>query len=211
MHTSECEKGQHVNGIVALLYKRNMDAMNTILVKNMVCSRCVMVVNQLLQEIGVKDFQVDLGRVVFDSPLTADQRITFQHKLEEVGFEILTSEEDQTIERIKALLRKQVENVNRPNDVGLKELISREFPKNYKQLSTLFSESEGKTMERYFIELKIEKVKEYIKYEKLSISEISYELGYSSPQHLSKQFKQITGMTTSAFRKTGDRKKLDNL
>ncbi|NVK63355.1 MAG: helix-turn-helix domain-containing protein [Flavobacteriales bacterium] len=185
--------------------------MNTILVKNMVCSRCVMVVNQLLQEIGVKDFQVDLGRVVFDSPLTADQRITFQHKLEEVGFEILTSEEDQTIERIKALLRKQVENVNRPNDVGLKELISREFPKNYKQLSTLFSESEGKTMERYFIELKIEKVKEYIKYEKLSISEISYELGYSSPQHLSKQFKQITGMTTSAFRKTGDRKKLDNL
>ncbi len=211
MHTSECEKWQHVNEAVALLYKRNMDAMNTILVKNMVCSRCVMVVNQLLQEMGVKDFQVDLGRVVFNSPLTADQRTTFQHKLEEVGFEILTSEEDQTIERIKALLRKQVENVNRPNDGGLKELISREFPKNYKQLSTLFSESEGKTMERYFIELKIEKVKEYIKYDKLSISEISYELGYSSPQHLSKQFKQITGMTTSAFRKTGDRKKLDNL
>jgi AraC-like DNA-binding protein len=170
-----------------------------------------MVVKQLIQELGVEDFEVHLGRVTFDLPLTDNQTLELRQKLEEVGFEILTSEEDQTIERIKTLLRKQVEGNNQSSDVGLKELVSSEFSKNYNQLSTLFSESEGKTMERFLIELKIEKVKEYIKYDKLSISEISYEMGYSSPQHLSRQFKQITGMTTSAFRKSGVRKKLDTI
>ena len=170
-----------------------------------------MVVKQLIQELGVDDFEVHLGRVTFDLPLTDNQTLELRQKLEEVGFEILTSEEDQTIERIKTLLRKQVEGNNQSSDVGLKELVSSEFSKNYNQLSTLFSESEGKTMERFLIELKIEKVKEYIKYDKLSISEISYEMGYSSPQHLSRQFKQITGMTTSAFRKSGVRKKLDTI
>lgn len=188
-----------------------MDAMNTILVKNMVCSRCIMVVKQLIQEMGLEDFEVHLGRATFDLPLTENQMLELRQKLEEVGFEILTSEEDQTIEQIKTLLRKQVEGNHRSSDVGLKELVSSEFSKNYNQLSTLFSESEGKTMERFLIELKIEKVKEFIKYDKLSISEISYELGYSSPQHLSRQFKQITGMTTSAFRKSGVRKKLDTI
>jgi len=185
--------------------------MKTLLIKNMVCSRCIMVVKQLIDELGIEAFQVHLGRVEFDQDLTTDQVNAFEKKLEEVGFEILTSEEDQTIERIKTILRKHVESKKQQNDLGLKELITQEFSKNYNQLSSLFSESEGKTMERYFIELRIEKVKEFIKYDKLSISEVSYELGYSSPQHLSKQFKQITGMTTSEFRKGGVRRKLDNI
>ncbi len=185
--------------------------METLLIKNMVCSRCIMVVDQLIRETGIEGYEVHLGRVVVEDQLSQEQKTDFKNKLEEVGFELLSNEEDQTIERIKTLLREQIEKEDRFNNLSLKEIISQAFPKNYNQLSTLFSESEGKTMERYFIELKIEKVKEHIKYDQLSISEISYELGYSSPQHLSKQFKQITGMTTSEFRKSGVRKKLDNL
>lgn len=185
--------------------------METLLIKNMVCSRCIMVVDQLIRETGVEGHEVHLGRVVVENPLSEGQLSDFKHKLEDVGFELLSNEEDQIIERIKTLLREQIETEAQFKNVSLKEIISRAFPRNYNQLSTLFSESEGKTMERYFIELKIEKVKEHIKYDQLSISEISYELGYSSPQHLSKQFKQITGMTTSEFRKSGIRKKLDNL
>lgn len=185
--------------------------METLLIKNMVCSRCIMVVDQLIRETGVEGYEVHLGRVVVENPLSEGQLSDFKQKLEDVGFELLSNEEDQIIERIKTLLREQIETEARFKNVSLKEIISRAFPKNYNQLSTLFSESEGKTMERYFIELKIEKVKEHIKYDQLSISEISYELGYSSPQHLSKQFKQITGMTTSEFRKSGIRRKLDNL
>ena len=82
---------------------------------------------------------------------------------------------------------------------------------NYGKLSKLFSSIKGQTIERYFIELKIEKVKELIRYDEWSISQIAYELNYSTPQHLSRQFKQITGMTTTQFKKNGKRTELDKI
>lgn len=177
--------------------------METIFIKNMVCSRCIMVVNQILSKLKLTNSQVFLGSIVFDNSLSDEALSSLKNELEKVGFELLTKDEDQIIETIKRILRNQVNSKDGLQEVSLSRLISNELPKNYHQLSKLFSASQGKTIERFFIELKIEKVMELIKYDKLSISEISYVLGYSSPQHLSKQFKQITGMTTSEFKKRG--------
>lgn len=185
--------------------------METIFIKNMVCSRCIMVVNQILSKLKLTYSQVYLGSIAFDKSLSDEAFLSLKIELEKVGFEILTKEEDRIIENIKRLLRNQVNNIDGLQELSLSEFISNELPKNYHHLSKLFSASQGKTIERYFIELKIEKVMELIKYNKLSISEISYALGYSSPQHLSRQFKHITGMTTSEFKKQGNRTKLDTI
>lgn len=185
--------------------------METVFIKNMVCSRCNLVVNQILEELELSKYKIQLGKVDFENELSNEKKEALQRKLEKVGFELLSSEEDKIIERIKSILRIRVDTRKNLEGVQLSEFVSTEFSKNYNALSKLFSSSEGKTIERFFIELKIEKCKELIKYEKLSVSEISYELGYSSPQHLAKQFKQITGMTTSEFRKSGVRSKLDTI
>lgn len=185
--------------------------METIFIKNMVCSRCIMVVNQILSKLKLTNSQVFLGSIAFDKSLTDEALLSLKIELEKVGFELLTKDEDQIIETIKRILRNQVNSKDGFHEVSLSRLISNELPKNYHQLSKLFSTSQGKTIERYFIELKVEKVMELIKYDNLSISEISYALGYSSPQHLSKQFKQITGMTTSEFKRDGKRTKLDTI
>lgn len=185
--------------------------METLQVKNMVCQRCVLVVEQILSALVLKNAQVELGKINLAKELEAVQKKLLKEQLELVGFELLTNDEEVLIEEIKTSIIEFVSSPKHLNKCNLSDYLKENIGRNYTYLSKLFSAYQGKTIERYFIEIKIEKAKELIKYGKLNTTEISYELGYSSPQHLSRQFKQITGMTTSDFKKNGARMKLDKI
>ena len=185
----------------------------TVYVKNMVCNRCVMVVRQEFEKTGIKPDDVILGEVKLPGPLTDIQFKDLSNKLIELGFEILDNKNQRLIEKIKGLLIAQAQGGDIKEHFSLTEFLTNKLNKEYTQLSRLFSEVEGITIEQFFILQKIEKVKEWLVYDELSLSEISYKLGYSSVAHLSAQFKKITGLTPSEFKKIGAirRASLDNI
>lgn len=172
-----------------------------------------MVVKQEFEKAGIKPDDVILGEVKLPNPLTDIQFHDLSNKLNELGFEILDNKNRKLIEKIKNLLIAKVQGGNIEEHFSLIEFITGKLNKEYTQLSRLFSEVEGITIEQFFILQKIEKVKEWLVYDELSLSEISYKLGYSSVAHLSAQFKKMTGLTPSEFKKIGAirRASLDSL
>ncbi|EON75565.1 hypothetical protein ADIS_3968 [Lunatimonas lonarensis] len=187
--------------------------MQVLAVKNMVCTRCILAVQQLLVREGISGAEVELGRVVLRDPLTSDSEVRVARELEKLGFELLRSKEAKRIESIKNLLVELVHSGDVPASFSLSAFLSQGVGEDYATLSHLFSSTEGITIEKYFIQLKIEKVKEWLSYGEFQVSEASYMLGYSSVQHLSAQFKKVTGMTPSSYRKLGvkPRKLLDRI
>ena len=134
-------------------------------------------------------------------------------RLLQLGFEILDDKKQKQIEKIKSLLIKKVQSGDVEEHFSISEYLSNALHKDYSYISRLFSEVEGITVEQFFILQKIEKVKEWLVYGELNLSEISFRLGYSSVAHISAQFKKITGLTPSHFKKLGNpqRKSLDEL
>jgi len=179
----------------------------TIYIKNMVCPRCIRAVEQVFREIGTEPVAVQLGEAAIKEELTPDQSGTLAAKLEDLGFELLDDARQQQIEKIKATVirRLQEEPGERPL---LSTLLAAELHREYSQLSKLFSETEGITIEQYAILQKIEKVKELLVYNELRLGEIADRLGYSSVAHLSAQFRKVTGLTPSAFKAQGIRHRL---
>jgi AraC-like DNA-binding protein len=137
----------------------------------------------------------------------------FSSDLQRVGFELLDDQKKQQIEKIKTVLLEKIQKADVEEHFGLIKFLTRELHKDYSHLSKLFTEVEGITIEQFFILQKIEKVKEWLVYDELTLSEISYQLGYSSVAHLSAQFKRVTGMTPSEFKKLGNnnRKSIDSI
>jgi AraC family transcriptional regulator len=172
-------------------------------IKNMVCNRCILVVGQEFEKVGINPIAVSMGEVELAEPLTNEQAKEIGERLTKLGFEILDGKNRKLIEQIKTLLITQVQSGEVEEHFGLSEFIARHLNKEYTQVSRLFSEVEGITLEQFFILQKIEKVKEWLVYDELTLSEISYKLGYSSVAHLSAQFKKVTGFTPSAFKKIG--------
>ncbi|HXG01062.1 MAG TPA: AraC family transcriptional regulator [Bacteroidota bacterium] len=185
----------------------------TLHIKNMVCSRCIKVVREELQALGYDVRSIVLGEVVIGGQVDRVGLDRIRLMLEQNGFELLEDRRAKTVERIKhavlKLVRRDAER--EPLREKVSAYIEREVGRDYHALSTLFSSTENMTIEQYLILQRIERVKELLKYGELTLSEISYKLGYSSVQHLSNQFKKVTGMTPSAFKKmVGDvRKPLD--
>lgn len=183
-------------------------------IKNMVCNRCIMAVEQELKKLGIEGSKVSLGEVDSTTDIPGEKLVLLQNNLDALGFEVLNNSKKQLIEKIKNIIIQQVhypdEEQHQPN---LSEVIAKTLHKDYSSLSSLFSEVEGITIEKYLIQQKIEKVKEYIIYDELSISEIAYKLGYSSVAHLSNQFKKVTGLTPTHFKTLGKnkRKPLDKI
>ncbi|MTI30146.1 AraC family transcriptional regulator [Cytophagales bacterium RKSG123] len=167
----------------------------------MVCPRCVRVVREDLEKLGVQVKHVELGlaEVTYDEREISLAQIA--QVLEKNGFALLEDKDQQLIEQIKTELIQLVDQLEEKEHVNTSEYLSRQLGVNYPQLSRLFSHHEGLTIEKYLIQLKIMKVKEYLKYDQLSIKEIAYKLDYSSTAHLSRQFKDHTGMTLSDFKK----------
>jgi AraC-like DNA-binding protein len=154
-----------------------------------------------------------MGEVELSNPLTDSQLKDINNKLSSLGFEILDNKNQKLIEKIKNSLIEKVQGGDIEEHFSLTEFLTQKLHKEYTQTSRLFSEVEGITLEQFFILQKIEKVKEWLVYAELNVNEISYKLGYSSVQHLSNQFKKVTGMTPSSFKKIGSshRNPLDNV
>ena len=146
-----------------------------------------------------------------DKKPTASQLKNFTQELLETGFELLDNQKTQLIEQIKTLLIQKVQNGNVEEHFSLTKFIGEKVFKEYSSISKLFSQLEGITLEQFFNLQKIEKVKEWLVYNEQSLTQIAFNLGYSSTQHLSSQFKKLTGMTPSQFKQLGaiNRKPID--
>ena len=173
----------------------------------MVCNRCILVVKQELEKLQIESNKVTLGEIetTIDLPKEKIQQLAIN--LNALGFELLDNAKQQMIEKIKNIIIQQVHYTPDESHHNFSEILSNTLLKDYSYLSRLFSEVEGITIEKYAINQKIEKVKELIIYDELSLSEIAYKLGYSSVAHLSNQFKKVTGFTTTYFKKIGQNKR----
>ncbi|WP_374163484.1 helix-turn-helix domain-containing protein [Arcticibacter sp. MXS-1] len=189
--------------------------MADLFIKNMVCARCVLVVEAELAKLGLKPLQVDLGRVVLSEPLSGEVKPQLEQRLKELGFELLDDSKTRQIEAIKNIV---IQKIHHSGNLDLKvnwsHLVSGELHQDYAYLSNLFSSVEGVTLEQYIIRQKIEKVKELLFYDELNMTEIAFRVGYSSVQHLSSQFRKVTGQTPSEYkssRKEVLRKPIDSV
>jgi AraC-like DNA-binding protein len=182
-------------------------------IKNMVCNRCKMAVKSELEKLGIGVLSVELGEVVVKEELTEEEKATLDEKLQILGFSLIDDKKSQVIEKIKNLIVELVHRQNNDLKINLSDFLCSQLPHDYNYLTGLFSAVEGTTIEKYYIAQKIEKVKELLMYDELNLSEIAWQLNYSSVAYLSRQFKQVTGLTPSYFRgmKSKRRKPLDEV
>lgn len=182
-------------------------------IKNMVCNRCIRAVTQVLCDLNIAHEDVLLGEVALKKELTGEETIQLKAQLADLGFELIDDRKSHLIEQIKLLLLQLLHNTEGEPRENLSDYLVKNLHHDYSYLSNFFSSVEGITIEKYLIALKIEKAKELLVYGELSLSEIAWKIGYSSVQHLSNQFKKVTGLTPSHFKQIGaeKRKPLDKL
>lgn len=185
------------------------------LVKNMVCQRCVMAVEAILETGQIPFQKVTFGEIHLQDALNEEQKSYLKTQLEKIGFELIDNHSSGLIEKIKQLVIKRARNevADAEKKIKLSLYITDKVHHEYTYLSSLFSAVEGRTIENYFIEQRIEKAKELLVYGQLNLSEIAFELEYSSAAHFSSQFKKITGLTPTYFKEIGSlkRKALDKI
>lgn len=169
-------------------------------VKNMVCSRCRMVVEAELKKAGILFSNVELGEVQLIKEPSQVQYKKLAEGLRQFGFELIDDKKSRLIEKIKKHIIELVHYRDDKIKTTLSGYLSDKLHYDYTYLSNLFSEVEGTTIEKYYIAQRIEKVKELLVYDELSLSEIADKMGYSSVAYLSGQFKKITGLTPSHFK-----------
>ena len=180
----------------------------------MVCHRCKMVVETELRKLGFHPVHITLGEATLqEENLSTEQQQAIKDSLEKVGFELMDDRKSRIIEKIKNTIIQLIHYTDEPTKQKYSEVISAELHYDYPYLSKLFAEVEGITIEQYIIQQKIEKVKEYLVYDELSLSQIAFNMGYSSTAHLSAQFKKVTGLTPSQFKalQHKERKPLDGI
>ena len=182
--------------------------MNTIFIKNMVCDRCIMVVQNELEKLGLDAKNIKLGEVILSKEITSLEKENLSKTLEPLGFEVIDDKKGRIIEKIKNIIIDLVHHQDSDVKTNLSDVLSDKLHHDYNYLSNMFSEVEGTTIEKYFIAQKVEKVKELLVYDELSLSEIANRLNYSSVAYLSNQFKKVTGLTPSHFKQIkGDKRK----
>jgi AraC-like DNA-binding protein len=176
----------------------------------MVSNRCKMLVMEELEKLGLNYESVELGEAEIKENITIQIRNELNLALKNSGIELIEDKKSILIEKIKGVIIEYVHYSEKPLEINFSEHLSQKLNHDYTYLANLFSESQGKTIEHFLIEHKIECVKRLLVYNDLNISEISRKLGYSSIAHLSNQFKKVTGISPSFFKKTKD-KALRNL
>jgi len=167
----------------------------------MVSIRCKMVVKSELDKLGLKYYTVDLGEVVVDGDVAAEDRRALKIALAKSGLELMDDKRAMLIEKIKNVIVEMVHYEDELPKTKYSDYITAKLDYDYTYLANLFSEATGITIEQYIITHKIERVKELLLYDELNLTEISYKLNYSSVAHLSTQFKKVTGLTPSYFKK----------
>ncbi|WP_026209772.1 helix-turn-helix domain-containing protein [Cytophaga aurantiaca] len=186
---------------------------NVLHIKNMVCPRCISVVEDILHELNFSFEKVKLGEVILNNFFSNNQVYTLKEKLKSHGFELLEDKKGKIVEALKTHIIQLVKNPNFNHSTKLSSFLSKEIGYDYSYISSLFTANERVTIEKYVILQKIEYVKELLSYDELTLSEIADKLNYSSLAALSTQFKSITGTTPSHFKLLTfhGRKSLDNL
>ena len=188
-----------------------------LLIKNMVCPQCIRVVGEEMAALGLQVHRVALGEADVSTPDgAAPDYAAIRASLHEAGFELLEDPRDQLVDRIKTLLVALIHYPPPgPRLLNYSDYLVEHLGKDYHYLSHLFSAAEGLTIEKFIIRQKVERAKELIGYGELPIAEVAQQLGYSSPAHLSRQFRQVTGLTPTEFQKLGPaspaRRSLDSL
>lgn len=182
-------------------------------IKNMVCNRCILVVKNELEKLNLNPVNIGLGEVTFSEHITESQTASVQNAILPLGFELIDDRKSKIIEKIKNTIIQLVHHQDGQLKMNLSDVLKDEISHDYNYLSNLFSDIEGTTIEKYYIAQKIEKVKELLVYDELSLSEIAFQLNYSSVAYLSNQFKKVTGLTPSHFKqiKENKRKPLDKV
>ena len=184
-------------------------------IRNMVCGRCIMAVRKIFMEAGIEPLKVELGTVLLGHPLDSRKKEELRKSLEDYGFGLIDDRRTRMLERIMTAVIELVHYSGMSPDlskvsgsagkVNLSEYLSEKCHADYSSLSKLFSEMKGESIEKYYIAQRIERVKELLVYDELSVSEIVDCMGYSSPAHLSAQFKNVTGLSPRQFKALKDR------
>lgn len=184
-----------------------------IYVKNMVCPRCIAAVSRILEELEIPYNSIKLGEVELISILSLKKKNSLSIQLQDSGFGLINDRKSQLIEQMKTLVLEKIHHSAVELDIKWADYISEKLHLDYKYLSSLFSSVESITFEQYIINQKIERIKELIVYDELNLSEIAFKLNYSSVAYLSNQFKKVTGMTPTQFKKSvlKNRKSLDEI
>lgn len=186
---------------------------NLLYIKNMVCNRCIMVVEEQLKALGLSPLLVELGVVTLPGPLEDSMLVPVKNALEAMGFELIDDRRTRLVEQLKTAIIQLVHHNDGQLKMNLSDYLTETLHADYSSLSKLFSEVAGITLEKYFIAQKVERVKELLVYDELSLNEIADKLNYSSVAHLSSQFKAVTGLTPQHFKQigAGRRKPLDRV
>lgn len=177
-------------------------------VKNMVCNRCIQVVKEELNRLGIEVVDIQLGEVKLAQKVSLLQLDEIREVLMDRGFELLEDSNSKLIEQIKTAIIDLIHNLDIASNQNVSNYLEKKIGKEYSYLSNLFSSVENITIERYHILQKVEKVKELLVYDEMTLSEISYKLNYSSVQYLSGQFRKVTGMSPSEFKKLTKKERL---
>jgi AraC-like DNA-binding protein len=187
--------------------------MQTLSIKNMVCDRCISSVKSVLDELGISYQTVSLGQVLLNNPIPNNQLQSFEKAITELGFELLKDKSAQLISQVKSSIIQLIYKEDGLLKTNLSTYLSEKLNTEYTLLSTMFSEHEQNTIEKYYIAQKIERVKELLTYNQLTLSEIAHQLNYSSVAHLSSQFKKITNTTPTLFKQNEQykRRSLDQI
>lgn len=179
----------------------------TLHIKNMVCLHCVMALKQLLKELDISYNHIELGAIILKEKLSKEKLAALSAGLNTLGLGLIDDRRSRIIEKIKTtIINLMHEDDDEKQNLNISSILSRELNYDYNYLSNLFSESEGITIEKFVIAQRIDRVKELLVYDELTLSEIAYKLGYTSTAHLSNQFKKITGLTPSYFKKIKEQK-----
>lgn len=180
---------------------------NALHIKNMVCNRCIMAVKSQLESLGLQPESVELGIAILPEKVTDKVYQTVKDALEPLGFELIDDKKSQMTELIKNAIIELVHYHDNKLKVNLSDYLASRFHRDYSTLSKFFSEATNTTIEKYLIAQKIERVKELLVYGELSLNEIADKLNYSSTAYLSSQFKNVTGLTPSHFKKMKENKR----
>jgi len=178
-------------------------------IKYMVSLRCKMFVREELQKLGLKIMSIDLGVVEVRGEVTDEQLEELRTNLKKGGLELLDDKKNILVEKIKSLILEMIHYSDDLPKVNDSDYISENLGYNYNYLSNIFSEVKGMTIQQYIILHKIEKAKEYLLYDELTLTEIAYKLHYSSVCHLSNQFKKVTGLTPTHFKKIKENREMN--
>ncbi len=177
---------------------------NIVHIRNMVCDRCIMAVDTALKNLGLHPLEVRLGYAVIEEEMNDKVHSMICNALEPLGFELIDDMKSRITERIRAEIISLVHYQDTDLKINLSDWLSERLGRDYSSMSKLFSDATGTTIEKYFIAQKIEKAKELLVYGEMTLNEIADRLGYSSAAYLSTQFKSVTGVTPSYFKKTGE-------